>query len=80
MKISRRGFLKAAGKLAVGGYVAAAGGLAGYQYSLRIETEWLAILFGQKVRSGTVQGQRHVALHQQRHQRHWPARSFQLSA
>jgi predicted MPP superfamily phosphohydrolase len=43
MKISRRGFLKAAGKLAVGGCVAAAGGLAGYQYSLRIETEWLAI-------------------------------------
>ena len=42
MKISRRGFLKAAGQLAVGGCVAAAGGLAGYQYSLQVETEWLA--------------------------------------
>jgi predicted MPP superfamily phosphohydrolase len=43
MKISRRGFLKAAGQLAVGGCVATAGGLAGYQYSLRVETEWLAV-------------------------------------
>jgi predicted MPP superfamily phosphohydrolase len=40
MKVSRRGFLKALGQVAVGGSLAAIGG---HQYITRIEPEWLAL-------------------------------------
>jgi predicted MPP superfamily phosphohydrolase len=40
MKVSRRGFLKAFGQIAIGGSLACFGG---YVYATRIETEWLVV-------------------------------------
>ena len=43
MKLSRRKFLKLMTKALLGGAVAAAGGIGGYEYSKRVETEWLDV-------------------------------------
>lgn len=43
MKISRRGFLKAAVNVAIGSGIIAMGGYGGYQYGARLETKWLDV-------------------------------------